>query len=504
MMKKTIAILLSFILMFTLAACGGDSNGDGNTPQGTPKSTEKKTLTMLVGAQANWSYAKDKPIWKAISENTNYIIDGQVPPGDNYKEAVNLTIASGNMPDMLYMSDFPTANKYGQQGALVNILDHLDIMPNFKKWLAAYPELKERYLADGGKMFMFPNQGFGETNRITWLYRDDVFKKHNLKAPTNYDELYEVLKALKQQYPDSYPLVTRFAFGTLTRMAPNFETGNGPYYDFDKKEWRYGPTEDNFKKMVVYMNKFYKEGLIPPDWLSVNTKKFEDFISNNKTFVLLDYMVMDTYNTPLRKENPQFDLQFMAPPSGFAGAKKQNPNENVVDSGMTVASTSKNVKDVMKYMDFFYTEAGREMSSWGIEGVTYKVKDGKKKFLDQFKTVSELREKPGLLNLGTYTWIDYNAMLSISSQATRDAYKEATKYDPKLQPKPPFTDKEQDILNTIGQSITKHREETITKFILGDKNMNEWDAYVSEVKKLGVDQLLEAHKSAYDRVLKAK
>lgn len=501
-MNKTIALLLAFVLVLTLAACGGGTKEEPE--KGTTVTTEKKTLKMLVADQGNWTYNKDKPIWKAIADKTNVTIEGQVPPGENYTEALNLTIASGNMPDLMFMGDFSIANKYGGQGALVNILEYVDSMPNFKKWLGTYPELKERYLSSDGKMYMFPNQGFGETNRITWLYREDVFKKNNLKAPQNYDELYTALKQLKQLYPDSYPLVTRFGFGTVTRSAPNFETGNGPYYDFDKKEWRYGPTEDNYKKLITYLNRFYKEGLIPPDWLTVNTKKFEDFISNNKTFVLLDYMVMDTYNLPLRKDNPQFNLMLMAPPSGFAGAKQVNPNENFVDSGMTVASTSTKIKDVMKYMDFFYSEAGRELSSWGVEGVTYEVKDGKKKFLDEFKTLAQLREKPGLLNFGTYTWIDYSTNLSIATQETRDAFKDVAKYDSKLQPKPAFTDKEQDIINTVGQAITKHREENITKFILGDKRMEDWDQYVSEVKKLGVDQLLSVYKDAYNRVLKAK
>src|SRR5690606_24025725 len=106
------------------------------------------------------------------------------------------------LPDLMFMTSFTTANRYGQDGALVNILDYLDIMPNFSKWLEMYPEIKERYLAADGGMYMFPNQGFGETNRIIWLYRDDIFRKHNLQIPNTYDELYDVLKKLKELYPD--------------------------------------------------------------------------------------------------------------------------------------------------------------------------------------------------------------------------------------------------------------------------------------------------------------
>ena len=36
-----------------------------------------------------------------------------------------------------------------------------------------------------------------------------IFKKHNLKAPETYEELYNVCKQLKALYPDSYPFCTR-------------------------------------------------------------------------------------------------------------------------------------------------------------------------------------------------------------------------------------------------------------------------------------------------------
>lgn len=510
-MNKTIAALTVLLLAGVTAGCGGGGSGAGDAGKsgegaanGDPGTASSTSLSMLVGSQSNWTYSKDKPIWKAIRDKTNVDIQGQVPPGDNYNEALNLTIATGNMPDLMFMGSFVTANKYGQQGALANIMDYIDLMPNFKSWLGKYPELKERYTSAEGKMFMFPNEGFGQGERIGWLYREDVFKKHNLALPDSYDELYETLKKLKTLYPDSYPFVTRGAFGTISRMAPQFETYNDVYYDFDKKEWRYGPTEENYKKLVQFLNKLYKEGLMPPDWLTVKGKQFDDFIANNKAFVFLDYLVMDYYNVPLRKDNPQFNMLFMPPPAGFAGAKRLNININTVDSGMTVSSTSKKIKEAMKYMDFFYSEAGRELSSWGIKGVTYEEANGTKKYLDSFKTMSDLREKPGLLNYGTYTWIDYNALLTLSGKETKEAYAVVGKYDSKLQPKPALTEKENEVLTTVGQSVSKHREENITKFIIGEKGMDQWDAYVNEAKKLGAEQVIKVYKEAYDRVLKAK
>jgi ABC-type polysaccharide transport system permease subunit len=40
-----------------------------------------------------------------------------------------------------------------------------------------------------------------------------------------------------------------------------------------------------------------------------------------------------------------------------------------------------------------------------------------------------------------------------------------------------------------GEAITKHRDEEIAKFILGKRNLSEWDQYVKKMKNLGLDQM---------------
>lgn len=95
-------------------------------------------------------------------------------------------------------------------------------------------------------------------------------------------------------------------------------------------------------------------------------------------------------------------MQFMAPPAGIAGGKQLNPYFHYMEGGLTVASTSKNIDDVMSYMDFFYSEEGRTLSSWGVEGETY-VKEGDTiKFKPEYNDVIEMRKQTGLQTSGTY------------------------------------------------------------------------------------------------------
>jgi putative aldouronate transport system substrate-binding protein len=507
-MKKVTPVLLSALLTGSLlAGCTSSGSNTGSpapTDTGAGQSqpldpTQKKSFQMLVESHASWPYNKDWPIWKLIEEKTGVTFNVQVPSG-KIEDSLSLAVASGTMPDIMYTLDKKLADKYGQQGALVNIMDYIDEMPNFKKWMEKYPDETKYSLAADGKMYIFPNEGIGETNRMLWLYREDIFKKHGLESPKTYDELYTVGKKLKELYPDSYPFSFRFNARIMRNLTPAFKTNEDFYYDYDKKEWRYGPIEDSYKVAVEYMNKFYKEGLMPPDWLTMDTKQWQDLVSTNRTFLTIDYIGrVDFFNQPMRKENKDFTLAFMVPPAGPGGASL-NAYTHFKVSGMMVASTSKQIKDIMKFMDFYYSEEGKNLLSWGKEGETYKVENGKKKFVENYVDVGDLRKKTGISTNGSFTWFDYDAHLSLSSPELQQVYVDARKYDAKLKPELAYTESEMEIMATVGEAVNKHREENLSKFILGQRSLDEWSKYVDEAKKLGVDKVLEVNKASFERL----
>ncbi|MCU6712796.1 extracellular solute-binding protein [Paenibacillus sp. J5C_2022] len=515
-MKKSMMIALASVMVVSaLAGCSsggnepaasekpagqtqGNASGEGGKKNDSP-AKEKNTFTMLVESHPNWPYDKEWVIWDLIEENTGASFEVTTPSG-KLDDTVNLTISSGTMPDVMFMGNRDMANKYGQQGALVNILEYTDMMPNFAKWLEQYPEVAQSQLAADGKMYMFPNEGFGETNRQIWIHRDDVFQKHGLKEPETFDELLEVLRVLKKEYPDSYPFTFRFGpnLMILRNLAAHFGT-HDTYY-MDNGEIKYGPIEDNYKKMLEYLNTMYKEGLIPPDWLTVDTKKWQDMLSTNKAFVTVDYIGrVDFFNLAMRAEMPEYTMKFMTPPIGLPDGEALNYNGHVVNSGLTVASTSKKIESFMKVMDFFYSEEGRIMSSWGKEGETFKNESGQKQFLGDYKEITELRKSTGLATNGTYTWIDYDAHLSLASDELKAAYEGARQYDAPYRPKAELNEQELEVNTTVGEQIQKYQQENVTKFILGDKDFSEWEGYVEGLKKLGLEQMMDIQKSAFER-----
>ncbi|WP_254075563.1 extracellular solute-binding protein [Paenibacillus tritici] len=513
MRKWMTASLLTVMASLLLSGCSGNNNNaavpeaavqEGSEGSGSPSALPVKTFTALLDNNATFPYSESWPVWSWLKEKTGVTLKVQTPSGE-LEESLNLAIASKNLPDILYMPNRKESNKFGQQGALVDIKEYMDKMPNLSKWIQQYPDEAKAALSADGKMYMFPNQGFGETNRLVWMYRKDVFDKEGLKAPKTYKELHEALQVLKAKYPDSFPLSIRYGQNPdelNASMTINFGTSEGAYFNFDNSEWHYGPTEPAYKEMLGMWKSFYDEGLIPPDFLSLQTKQWQDMVSTSKSFVTVDYISrIDFFNNAMQKDNPEFNMQFLAPPAGLADGKQLNPYFHYLESGLTVASTSKQIEDIMAYMDFFYTEEGRTLASWGKEGETYTKEGDTIKFKPEYSDVTEMRKQTGLQTSGTYTWIDFDAHLSLFSDNLKHAYEEAAKYDPSaMQPRPAFTEQENEVISLTGEAINKHRDESFAKFVTGSRNLAEWDKYVEEMNNLGVDKLVGVYKEAYDRM----
>jgi putative aldouronate transport system substrate-binding protein len=502
--KRIISLLLAAASAATLiTGCTTKKTISNETTDQTGGKLFKDPVTfkMMVQSNPSFPYQKDWYIEKAISEKTNVNFE-VIPVSTNYAEKINITMASGDIPDLMYTTGLDVAHRYGAQGAFVNVLDSISKLPSFKKWRENNKDFVSNYLSADGKLYLFPEQGIAETNRRGWLYREDIFKKHNLSMPKDEKELYDVLKKLKELYPKSYPFTFREGLDQFAMMAASWGTDSGMYYDQGKKEWRFGPVENNYKEMIAFYNKLYNDGLIPPDFLSINTKVWQDAFSTNSAFVTVDYLSrIDFFNGSLRKDNPQFTIAYMTPIKGGANGVAKMASSATNIAGFNVAANSKQLEQLLKYCDWLYTDEAKQLMSWGEEGKTYKVENGSKKFINS-TDVTSVRKNYGLSTNGFYLLTDFSSHMSTFTEELNKGITESRKYDLPARPTVAFDDKEREVLQTVGVSIDKYMKQEISKFILGNRPVSDWDKYVQEVEKLGLKQLVDVYKNAYERQLK--
>lgn len=504
--KQLMLVLMSSLL--TLTACSSGNaveppvESSPNRAEATPDfssypsyySENPVTIRMFTETAQSWPYKADWPIWRWIEEETNITVKGEIPTG-NYADTPALNIASGDIQDVMYLPS-NLANKYGSEGVLLDLSLHLDDMPNLKAFFNEHPDIKARATAPDGEIYHSIFHGSGVTNWMIWFAREDILEQHQLVVPQTWDELYEVSKQLKELYPDSYPFIFRHGLNNLRNFAPTFLTHTGFFPDPDTRQVRYGPTENEFKEMIAYLNKFYEEGLIPPDWLSMDVKVWNQAMTTGKSFITVQYIAqLEIINNQLKDGR----LTFMPPPAGPNG-KPYIPNTAYKDGGYSVFSQTNNLEAALKFIDFMYSDRGEEIASWGKENETYTIENGERTFLPEFKEFSDLRKNVGFMTEGSYGKFDTEAMIRLIREDERYSYDEAPKYAFPVQVVTPnFKPEEMEQYQLLSTRITKHYEENMAKFIMGSRPLSEWERYVQEAEALGVEELAQMYQLGWDR-----
>ena len=200
----------------------------------------------------------------------------------------------------------------------------------------------------------------------------------------------------------------------------------------------------------------------------------------------------------MREKNPDFTLALMPPPKGSTG-KAYCTTELLLGEGLVVTSTSKNKEAALKYIDYLFMEEGKTASSWGEEGVTYQVVDGKKQFLPVVKDSLTANKEFGLWTSGNTAYCDPDARQALLSEETSKAYQEGLQYLAPMAQLPPITTEENDAITIKSDAISKYVNEAVCKFIFGQRPLSEWDSYVEGAKKLGVEDVLKIYNDAQAR-----
>lgn len=303
LMKKIIptAVSLSMLLSFaTLSSATAKTDPLGKEPK-------LITLTRSVSLDVNAKYPKgqtleDNAYTRMLKAKFNIQIKNtfSAASGADYSQKVDLTIASGKIPD--YMTNLT----YAEYKALVKSGLAMDISKVWDQY--ASTKSKEVYNSNkalfdslvkkDGKMYAIPSSNpLPDFLSVMWI-RKDWLDKLGLKAPTNIKELEAVAKAFVQRDPDgngkadTVGLVGPSVNGKLyqdmfnNNFSFHFDQIFASYNSFpgiwvkDKSgKAVYGSILPETKTALGELASMYKQGLISQGML---TSKTEDAVANGK------------------------------------------------------------------------------------------------------------------------------------------------------------------------------------------------------------------------------
>ena len=295
--SSSICIAVLFVLA-SLAGCGGSAQNAGG---GDTTAAVSVAATTAAPPQTEDPYPKELKIFGPISEllsKTGAVDNGACEafkeierrtgtkitwthPASGQKDALNLLIASGDLPDIIvadWMNVAGGAGTFGNDGVIIRLNELMDkYMPNYSKNLDAVGE-RYKIICNTDDILYLPEiQKDKEMLTVTGpIVRKEWLDKVKMDYPKTVDELYAMLVAFRDGDPngDGKPVIPMTGY-SFRNIGSNFNIGTllwpfGTTYDFYQVDGKvvYGPMTDEFVEGITYINKLYKEGLIDKDWNS--------------------------------------------------------------------------------------------------------------------------------------------------------------------------------------------------------------------------------------------
>ena len=489
----------------------GEQQPSNLNAEGFPIVNEEITLKVFGQqgpVQGKWD---EMAMWKKYQEMTNIKLDfTDVLPAEGYDEKKSLMWASNEYPDIFVRAFINNAEivKYGNMGILAPLEDLIpQYEPNLQKLIDEDPAILSRITAPDGHIYTLP-----AIFTLT-AARDDKFWMNKSwldqvgkEVPATVDELEEVLRVFKgvdfngNGEADEYPMGISDAQGLVRRFAGVW----GYQYQFGRfLEVRDGKvttylTEDNFKDMLMWLNKMYEEGLIDPEIFTQEYAKYAAKMAGQQMGLFFN-QADDTFDST--------NFVGVAPFKGKAEKQYVESAPAARDNGVfAICADCENKEAAMRWIDYFYSWEGSCLMRYGVEGENmYFDEDGMPHYNDG---ILDSPEGSGTA-IGKFTiWpgggapqlVNENNCEAIASEATLAAQKALDPCVPeKIYSEPLLEQEVSDRLSVLWTDLESYEKEATAKFIRGELNFDsDWDTYVETMNKIGLEEWVSIYQTAYD------
>jgi ABC-type glycerol-3-phosphate transport system substrate-binding protein len=559
-MKKAFLVVLAVLVCTSLFAGGqqgsGGASADGLTTIKVWGHNKQYFVTGGSFTLSDWydGTVKSK-LWDRFVEDLakrGIKLDLTLVMADQMETAFQTLVASGEINNYDWVSPINFTDTKGRY----NLIDQKLLLPldtaieqysdgtarNYFNTNPAGQLMKKlNTVADGHMYWLSQTDAFyyGNPNNVAGEpqgggIREDWLRRLNLPVPTTLDELYDTFVAFQTRDANMNGIKDEVAqistTGFETSLAGFFGLGSGNAYILGNKvlsSW-YQPHAQDY---ITFVNKLYKANL-----LKLTNEGNE--LAADKIGYMGQYF-QDTYN----------DQQIIAPagqPNAYTrpiviqayrdtpALVYEQPGVNqYFGSGMyVIPAKSKNVAAVVKLIDYIHTPEYVTLGEWGIEGYTYKVNsDGTwERFpinsdnvgYDQHMTsMAEAlpfacwqapfpRMRKGDKHDILQSLIDagrsrgYPEGFAIKNDYLVDYYENhkwpiynsPTGADGKLAfPTAAESDRQAQIL----PDLNTYCSELMTALVMGEKSLSNWNTYMADLKRLGLDELMSIYQARLDR-----
>ncbi|WP_214627506.1 extracellular solute-binding protein [Paenibacillus agaridevorans] len=476
---------------------------------------EKTTLTDGVTLEDNvWT----KAFLEELGIKVKYKWIAKSP--EEYKQKLNLSLASGDIPDVMTLdtAELQSAIKADIIQDVGGIIEQYGIDEvkqnyttyNFDPYVAAKKD---------GKIFAVPQMWSVSDNAsgILWI-RQDWLEKVGMTAPKTMDDVYAISKAFTHNDPDGNNKNDTFGLAIskdyiqdLGGMFYGYNAYPGSWMEKDGQLVN-GSILPETKGVIENLAAMYKDGQIDPEFYVKPADKIAQDIASQKHGMMYGFMWNGIY--PLqdsRRDHPEADWRpYLIPAadgsvakpradSGIAGYYVVNKNFKHPEALVKMMNLLKTLgpKDPNKYSN---SEDGKEL--WKLSPVSVPtleenlhyhkrmnelVKSGETpaNAVEQsvFDKVKQWTDKKDETVWGFYRMLGNGGVGEIA-QAAIEYY-----FDNDLWVYNAYRGAPTQTMSDKGSTLSTLESEAFVKMITGQKDIGEFDKFVTEWKKLGGDDI---------------
>jgi len=384
---KLVSLLLLVVMLMTACSGGktdtnsgsGDSKdtntGDSSsTDKGEP--TELKVMIWDRGSAApgttNEENTLTEYIQKEMLENYNIKVSYMTVPRSGSDDKVNVMMAGGNAPDIVFTYSQTMYGDYATKGGLADLTDALSTYgTNINKFIG---DIQVMGTMDGKQYAIMKRRGVQVPRHITYI-RKDWLDALGMDMPTNKKELEDALVAFKEQNPGGVDNVIPWAMGGSADTEKFYLNFIGSYVPKMSEKDAYVYNEamkifaDGGLEGLKEMNRLYNMGLISQDFaVDTTTDQYkQDVSAGNAGFILDDSTSPFDYIPVLQKAVDGAELiplNVLDTPEG----DYINPTEPLYGMYIMVPKTSEDkVNAAVQYLDWLADPTNAENVNYSPE-----------------------------------------------------------------------------------------------------------------------------------------
>ena len=407
MKKRNICLLLAVCMLFTLGACDKTESIPEEEQtikekllSGVDQLEKSRQLYFengltITGMGVNFSgdvtKKTDNYFWLSIEKMTGVDLDIFWEEQENYITSLSTTLLTNmdEMPDIVNASDFGVMD-LADDGAVIPLDDYLDLMPNIA---AAVGEDRMSYWRQAdGHIYTIPSI-INVPGAQTMMVRQDWLDKLGLSEPQTWDEWVNLWKAIRDNDlngngdpSDEIPFDSQYGadgercFIPLLNAFGIKTSGDTQFCQMEDGTYTMVYEHPKYPEFLKAMQELYAEGLLPKAFDSMYAEDMDAAMDENRLGTAFNWAERcRTSSQALRETGVQDALWAAVAPICGPDGDQMTPERLMVMPMWCISSAAEKrgkVEGIIRFFNWYYSEEGSFLYSYGLPGISYEMVDG--------------------------------------------------------------------------------------------------------------------------------